>query len=211
MNDIIIGIVSRDEQINNTIYKSITKNNIKYLNDKCCYVGILNFDNNQKINKNVLDICDGIIFQGGSDIYDYHFDILNYCVNNNIPVLGICMGHQIIGLYANKEKEKDLIKVNNHFSLIDKHQIHINKESILYNLFGETIDVNSRHLYKINSISKPFILSAYSNDNIIEAIEWVDKDHWVLGVQWHPEDMDNMEPLYNYFIQEIKRRRKKQL
>ena len=121
------------------------------------------------------------------------------------------MGHQIIGLYANKEKENDLIKVNNHFSLIDKHQIHINKESILYNLFGETIDVNSRHLYKINSISKPFILSAYSNDNTIEAIEWVDKDHFVLGVQWHPEDMNNMEPLYNYFIQEIKRRRKKQL
>ena len=206
-NNIIIGIVARDEKINNVNYQAITKNNLKYLHNKCNYIGILNYNNEDNIDTNILDICDGIIFQGGSDIYNYHFNILKYAIERKIPILGICMGHQIIGLYSNNQKEKDLVKVNNHYNLKDKHTININKESILYNIFENSIDVNSRHLYKLEKVTKPFIISAYSNDNTIEAIEWIDQDNFILGVQFHPEDMDNMKPLYDYFINEVKKRK----
>ena len=50
-NDIIIGIIARDETINNTTYQAITKNNLKYLDGKCTYIGILNYDNKKDINK----------------------------------------------------------------------------------------------------------------------------------------------------------------
>ena len=99
MRNITIGIIAREEETNNTKMQIVNKNNLKYLNNKCNYIGILNYDNNY-IDTKVLDICDGIIIQGGSDIYPYHFQILDYCLNNNIPILGICMGHQIIGLYS---------------------------------------------------------------------------------------------------------------
>lgn len=212
MNDkVILGIVARDEKINNVNYQAITKNNLKYLHNKCNYIGILNYNNEDDIDTNILNICDGIIFQGGSNIYEYHFNILKYAVEKKIPVLGICMGHQIIGLYSNNQKEKDLVKVNNHYNLNNTHKININKDSILYNLFGKEINVNSRHLYKLEKVTKPFIISAYSNDNTIEAIEWIDKDNFILGVQWHPEDMDNMEDLYNTFINEINIRKNKKI
>lgn len=207
MTNVTIGIISRDEEINNTKYQAITKSNIKYLHNKCNYIGILNYDNKDNINTNILDLCDGIIFQGGSNIYEYHFSILKYAIQKKIPILGICMGHQIIGLYSNNQKEENLIKVINHYNLNNTHKININKNSILYNIFGKQINVNSRHIYKLEKVTKPFIISAYSDDNTIEAIEWIDKDHFVLGVQWHPEDMENMENLYNYFINEIKKRR----
>ena len=92
-NNITIGLIARDEVLNNTSIQIITKNNLKYLNGKCNYIGILNYDNNL-IDTNVLNLCDAIIFQGGSDIYPYHFQILDYAIKHNIPVLGICMGHQ---------------------------------------------------------------------------------------------------------------------
>lgn len=93
--------------------KQLLKINLKYIHNKCNYIGILNY-NNSYINTEILDLCDGIIFQGGSTIYPYHFQILEYAIKKHIPVLGICMGHQIIGLYSiNSTTEKDLIKINN--------------------------------------------------------------------------------------------------
>ena len=209
MTNITIGIVARDEDINSTKYQAITKNNIKYLHNKCNYIGILNYDDKDNINTDTLDLCDGIIFQGGNIIYEYHFNILKYAIKKRIPILGICMGHQIIGLYSNNQKEKDLKIVNNHYNLKNTHKININEDSILYNLFGKELNVNSRHLFKLEKITKPFIISAWSDDNTIEAIEWIDDEHFILGLQWHPEDMNNMNILYDKFINEITIRKNK--
>ena len=151
----------------------------------------------------------GIIFQGGSDIYHYHFQILNYAINNNIPVLGICMGHQIIGLYSqNTTNDKALIKIPNHNNKEKTHDIKIKPNTILYKIFGPTLTVNSRHNEALSKVNYPFKVSAVSKDNVIEGIEYVDDNHFVLGVQFHPEDLDNTENLYNYFLKEVLKRKK---
>ena len=75
MNNITIGIIGRDKIIDNINYQVITKSNIKYLHNKCNYIGIINYNNNDSIDTDRLDLCDGIIFQGGTDIYKYHYDM----------------------------------------------------------------------------------------------------------------------------------------
>lgn len=206
MTSIVIGIVANEQVIDNKSYETIVRNNLKYLNNKCSFIGLIMHDLNGHFDTNILDCCDGVIFQGGDNIYPYHFEILNYCINNNIPVLGICMGMQIIGLYNNKQLEEKLIKIDNHYNT--NHLININKDSILYNLFGDNMLVNSRHNYVLDHIDKPFIISAKSKDNIIESIELIDDKHFILGLQFHPEDMQNMDKLYNYFIKECFKRKK---
>lgn len=205
MDSLVIGIVATEQNINDKSYECIVRNNLKYLNNKCSFIGLIMYDLNGYFDTNILDMCDGVIFQGGTDIYPYHFEILNYCYNNNIPVLGICMGMQIIGLYQNKQLEEDLIKVDNHYNT--EHKIIINKDSILYKLYGGNMIVNSRHNYVIDYINEPFIVSSKSEDGVIEGIELIDKEHFILGLQFHPEDMDNMNKLYNYFIKECLKRK----
>ena len=55
---------------------------------------------------------------------------------------------------------------------------------------------------------KTFIVTTTSDDNVIESIEYVDDNHFVIGVQFHPEDLKNTENLYNYFIKEVLKRKK---
>lgn len=208
MKNIVVGVIARDDIIKDTKVQIITKNNLKYLNNKCEFIGILNYDNGL-INTNILSICDGLIFQGGSDIHPYHFQILEYAIKNNIPVLGICMGHQIIGLYSqNTTDEQELIKIENHDDKQKKHKIKILPNTNLYKIFGPELIVNTRHKEAIKKINKPFKISALSEDNVIEGIEYIDDNHFVIGVQFHPEDLENTENLYNYFLKEILKRKK---
>lgn len=208
MNNITIGIVGRNEIINNTNLEAITKNNLKYLDNMCNYIGLITYDENN-FNYDTLNLCDGIIIQGGTKIYPYHYKIVEYCLKNNIPLLGICMGNQVIGLYSTTKKEEDLEKIDNHYIINDIHLINIDKKSFLYKIFTDKLYVNSRHLYKLKEVKKPFKIAAKSQDNVIEAIEYIDEKHFILGIQWHPEDMDNMQALYNYFLKEVLKRQKK--
>lgn len=207
MKNVIIGIVGRDEIINETKMQVVVKNNLKYLHNLCSYIGIVTFDNNDDIDYDVLNLCDGIIIQGGSEIFPYHFQIVDYAINNNIPLLGICMGHQIIGLYNQNLNEQDLSRVDNHYSKDELHLVNITPNTWLNKILGDSVYVNSRHLYKIDNISDPFVVSARSLDGVIEAIEWIDEKHLIIGVQWHPEDLNNMDNLYNFFISEILKRK----
>ena len=48
--------------------------------------------------------------------------------------------------------------------------------------------MNSFHHQAVRNVVEPFRVSAVSKDGVIEAFE--SKEHsFVMGVQWHPEDM----------------------
>ncbi len=49
--------------------------------------------------------------------------------------------------------------------------------------------VNSSHHQAIHRVGRGLRVSAHSLDGVIEAVEWTQGEHWVVGVQWHPERM----------------------
>lgn len=152
--------------------------------------------------KELIDLCDGVIFQGGDDFERYDFEALKYAYDKDIPVLGICLGMQLMGMLF----DGTMIDINNHKKKLDyAHSIKIKRGTKLYDIFKcDIIKVNSRHKSVIKKTN--LNISAISNDGYIEAIEDTSKKFFV-GVQWHPESMtyDNKQnKIFEYFIKRCK-------
>jgi gamma-glutamyl-gamma-aminobutyrate hydrolase PuuD len=177
----------------------ISPTNFNYYNKKT--------DDTPKLSKReeldlyyIIDKCDGLIFQGGDDYYDYDLKAIKYAYIKNIPSLGICLGMQAMAMAFNGIM-KD---TSNHYKSKDMyaHQVKINASSKLYSVLRkDVINVNSRHRSMITSTDLNIV--GLSDDGVIEAIEDSTKDFFI-GLQWHPETMVEYDilasNLFAYFI-----------
>lgn len=140
--------------------------------------------------KRWLDMCDGVIFPGGFKLTKYDRFALDYLNEKDIPVLGICLGMQILSSYKEDlcftDVEKSDIIHNQETPTGVSHEVTIDKNSKLYSILKkEKIMVNSFHKKKATP-NKYYKTVAYAPDGVIEAIELQDKT-FSIGVQWHPE------------------------
>ncbi len=192
-----IGIIGRKNEDKITFNQEVINVIYKY---KFIPIGIIvDFNNNPNLEfnkiKNIIDLCDGFILQGGSDYYDIDILITKYLYDKNIPTLGICLGMQTMAMTFNGI----MGEISNHNSKNKYvHEIEINKNSKLYNIIKKNkILVNSRH----NSYILNTDLDVSATNNIIEAIEDKSK-RFFIGVQWHPESImdENNILLFNSFF-----------
>ncbi|HEY5584709.1 MAG TPA: gamma-glutamyl-gamma-aminobutyrate hydrolase family protein [Ruminiclostridium sp.] len=116
------------------------------------------------------------------------------------PILGICRGIQVMNIaagggiyqdiYAQSKDEKKLLKHSQQAPRwFQIHNVDIQSETCLYSIFGrDRLKVNSFHHQAVSEVAPGFIVNAYAEDGIIEAISQENKK-FVLGVQWHPENL----------------------
>lgn len=157
--------------------------------------------NNFEYTLKVINICDGIIIQGGDNYSDKYLRVINYLYNENIPTLGICLGMQMMGILFNGK----LGHIKGHKNKLNyAHEVSIDKNSLLYKIIKQDkIKVNSRHNdYLINTD-----LDIVGCSNVYEAIESKNRDFF-LGLQWHPESMIAYDivsnKIFEYFIKGCK-------
>lgn len=204
----IIGIITRPEfssEKNKTmgIYEDLRTS---IIDSGGIPIGIMPLNNDlNDFNKeifNLIDMCDGVVFQGGDNFYKYDEQCMKYTYEKDIPTLGICLGMQLMGCLFNGEViniDANIHKQNNKKYV---HDVFIKEDSQLYSIFKtDRIKVNSRHKQAI--INPDLEITAISTDGLIEALEDKNKTFFV-GIQWHPESMasyDILESrLFNYFI-----------
>lgn len=129
------------------------------------------------------------------------------------PIMGICRGTQLLNvafggkLLADIHDEnphalrhmgmmpfgEDAGQVRTYFSATH-HSVRIEADSWLGRVFEATeLKVNSFHHQAVdaNCVGVGLQPCAWAADGTIEAIEGVDPDHFVVGVQWHPELLEH--------------------
>ena len=124
-------------------------------------------------------------------------DLCKKALEADIPVFGICRGIQVMNVVMGGSLYQDI-----HTQLTDcllhkdaesvydaRHSIQIQPNSLLNQLTGECItEVNSAHHQAVKVIGVGFVVTAQSEEGIIEAIE-SPSHRFVIGVQYHPERM----------------------
>lgn len=173
---------------------------IDYINTKTVDIPSLT-EKEMDIYKEMIDMCDGLLLPGGTRIYPYHKFITNYALEKNIPILGTCLGMQVLACIDNTDYciEKNINDNHKKLGIKYAHKVNIVKDTMLSKIVGkETIDVNSAHSIHITHVNN-FVINAYSEDGLIEGIELPEKN-FVIGVQWHPEKMIDYDETANMII-----------
>lgn len=152
---------------------------------------------------------DIIVLTGGNDIGEEPVRdktekyIIKYCIQNKIPLLGVCRGLQFLNLFFNG-KISNVKNVTNIIHTNSNHHIYFNDKIPFFKSFNKKILVNSFHNYCVTlSDISPCLIAIAKIDAVIECL--IHRRHKILGVQWHPERYNNFKKtdfiLLDYLLQ----------
>ena len=170
----------------------------------------------------VLPLMDGVILSGGGDIspqfYGGTTHAMNYMMDlerdnseirlatdlleQEIPLLGICRGTQVINVALGGTLIEHLTDVYGETVLHRaptrlpiSHDVSIDSASTLASVIGESqITAASWHHQAIRKPGQGLRVVAQASDGTIEAVEKPGHP-WLIAVQWHPELTAGTDPI----------------
>lgn len=161
-------------------YDSFTFNLVHYLEALDCNVTVVK---NDFLKLNILTDFEAILLSPGPGLpheKDNLLQILEYC-DSKIPVLGICLGLQGIGIHlGGKLVNQEIVKHG------IQEEIRILNKTGLFKGFPNKIKVGLYHSWKLVGINDSYI-TAVSENGTLMAIE--SKEKKLYAVQFHPESI----------------------
>lgn len=172
-----------------------------------------------------LDAVDGLLLTGGEDIDPARFGAARHATvqdvhaardrseialvqearRRRLPTLAICRGIQVANVAlggtliqdipserpdAAPHEERDAGRS------VRSHRVTVTPDSRLARALGATVvTTNTLHHQAIDRAGDGLRVTARADDGIVEGAEWASDDWWMVGVQWHPEELiDDAEP-----------------
>lgn len=165
------------------------------------------------IAERVLDSLDGLLITGGNDIDparygqqpnpnndkpapqrdDWEFSLLGAALARKLPLLGICRGAQVLNVAFGGTLHQHLPDVIGHSghragnAVFTTLPVRTVPGTRLASLVGESVDAKCYHHQAIAELGEGLTVSGWDADGVVEALE-LPGDHFVLAVQWHPEE-----------------------
>jgi len=192
----------------------------------------------------LIDLIDALVLSGGSDVSPelygevalrpewagdperdrYEQQLITATLAAGKPILGVCRGAQILnaalggGLYQDLGAQLEGALVHRDWDRYDdnSHTVTIAAGSFLADIYGAgEVLINSVHHQAIRALAPGLRAVATAPDGVVEAIERIDDERFLLGVQWHPEwtDLGSAQtrapgaPLFAAFVAAVAQRR----
>jgi putative glutamine amidotransferase len=166
----------------------------------------------------VLSVVHGVVLTGGEDVDPAEYGaarspetqpphkgrdkcelaLVGLARERGLPTLAICRGLQVANVALGGTLIQDIpseCPSNIGHDQSDErgervHDVSIDRASRLAAAVGaSSIAVNSSHHQALARVAPGLLVTSRSSDGIIEGAEWPGDDWWMLGVQWHPEEL----------------------
>jgi putative glutamine amidotransferase len=134
--------------------------------------------------------------------------VIEAAESRRMPILGICYGMQAINVARGGTLIQDIgSQLENSLKHeqgrpVDRysHSVKVDRESLLGSFDsiranGDEVRVNSHHHQAVGRVGRDLRAAAWAKDGVIECIQDIRPEFFVLGVQWHPELAWNRDPL----------------
>ena len=142
----------------------------------------------------------------------FELELIEKADKDGMPIMGECRGEQLLNIAWGGSLLQDLPEHTDEkhglsIEIFDTvypssvwHDIITLPGTITQRILGsEPIYAPSRHHQAVDKTGGDLIVSAISPGNIVEIIEHQDPDRFVLGLQTHPELVDNLNAVYTAF------------
>lgn len=178
----------------------------------------------RKDNAQDLARCDGLLLTGGEDVHpkfyhqpeklsllkqddmdeqrdEFELGVIGQALENNLPLLGICRGLQIVNVFLGGTLIADIPTIGkpDHSKVEGKDRYHlaeVAENTILKRIVQASQgEVNSAHHQAAENPGNDLVINALSPDGIIEGLEWREpagRPYFML-IQWHPERMRDLQ------------------
>ena len=157
---------------------------------------------NEILKKKDLKGAKGIILSGGPTIFADPFNVNEIAANlmvitlAKVPILGICLGHEAIGIvYGTKISKKTSRREG-------LEKIYIKKQDPIFNGLSKEFSIQTHHFDYMLDVPEEFELLASSEGCEIEVIKHKSKP--IYGFQSHPEAFISGEDGKNIMINFLK-------
>lgn len=168
--------------------------------------------------------CDAIVLLGGGDVCPHTYGeveseklygvnesldifektVIEHAVLNDIPLLAICRGHQMLNVAMGGTLIQHLDTTESHRDTM--HTVAVVPDSRIATAMNTTSPtVHSFHHQAIKDLGTHLEIVATHDDGTIEAIEHTEAT-WIVGVQWHPEDTAHDDTSQQSLFDELIRR-----
>jgi putative glutamine amidotransferase len=160
----------------------------------------------------------GLVLTGGEDVDPRHFGqaahpatgapherrdsyelaLARAAYEQRIPTLAICRGAQVMNIALGGTLVQDIpSQVGTDVEHAPEgrraervHPVDIEPASLLADIVGATrITTNSSHHQSVDRLGDHLRVTARAPDGIVEAIESAEPTWWMVGAQWHPEEL----------------------
>jgi putative glutamine amidotransferase len=135
----------------------------------------------------------------------FELALVEAALEAQLPTLGICRGAQLINVAAGGTLIGDLPPGEGEaHGVLDYplgmrvHTVTFEPGTLAHGIYGDEAFVNSFHHQAVRDLGRDVRASGFAPDGIVEAIE-ID-GHPVLGLQWHPEFLDDPGPVFEWLF-----------